>query len=434
MGSRRSSTMHEHLRDIPLEFWSVLGEMAPYLLFGFLAAGFLSVVFSAEAVERHLGGHGIWPSVKAAAFGVPLPLCSCGVLPVAASLRKHGAGRGATTAFLLSTPTTGVDSILVTFSLLGPVFAIFRPVAALFEGILGGLLVEFFDSGNGVAEPKPATCTDECCSVEGKKGNFFYRVFRYGFITLPRDIGKSLLIGLVVAGIITAFIPNDFFAGVLGTGISGMIVMMLLGIPVYVCATASVPVAVALIAKGVSPGAALVFLMTGPATNAAALAIIWHIMGRRTTFIYLATVAVSAIASGLILDYIFNLGNFTPSPGMPWMMPGFARTTFALILLAVLAAGFYKPTLKGVKALPESNIKERITLVIKGMTCSHCAQSVQQALLGAPGVGAVEIDLNSGKAVVGGNKLDIDRMRKAIEGAGFQLMSWDGPSGGKASG
>jgi len=426
--------MHEHLRDIPLEFWSVLGEMAPYLLFGFLAAGFLSVVFSAEAVERHLGGHGIWPSVKAAAFGVPLPLCSCGVLPVAASLRKHGAGRGATTAFLLSTPTTGVDSILVTFSLLGPVFAIFRPVAALFEGILGGLLVEFFDSGNGVAEPKPATCTDECCSVEGKKGNFFYRVFRYGFITLPRDIGKSLLIGLVVAGIITAFIPNDFFAGVLGTGISGMIVMMLLGIPVYVCATASVPVAVALIAKGVSPGAALVFLMTGPATNAAALAIIWHIMGRRTTFIYLATVAVSAIASGLILDYIFNLGNFTPSPGMPWMMPGFARTTFALILLAVLAAGFYKPTLKGVKALPESNIKERITLVIKGMTCSHCAQSVQQALLGAPGVGAVEIDLNSGKAVVGGNKLDIDRMRKAIEGAGFQLMSWDGPSGGKASG
>jgi copper chaperone CopZ len=157
-------------------------------------------------------------------------------------------------------------------------------------------------------------------------------------------------------------------------------------------------------------------------------------MGRRTTFIYLATVAVSAIASGLILDYIFNLGNFTPSPGMPWMMPGFARTTFALILLAVLAAGFYKPTLKGVKALPESNIKERITLVIKGMTCSHCAQSVQQALLGAPGVGAVEIDLNSGKAVVGGNKLDIDRMRKAIEGAGFQLMSWDGPSGGKASG
>ncbi len=155
--------MLEMLARIPAEFWNVLGEMAPYLLFGFLAAGFLSVYISTELIEKHLGGRGAWPSIKAAILGIPLPLCSCSVLPVAASLRKHGARRGATTAFLLSTPQTGVDSILVTYSLLGPVFAVFRPIAALIKGILGGILVEYFGSPmqpvTTSGAPVPATST-----------------------------------------------------------------------------------------------------------------------------------------------------------------------------------------------------------------------------------------------------------------------------------
>ena len=281
--------------------WETLGEMAPYLLFGFFVAGVLSVVIRPETVERHLGGRGFWSLIKASAFGVPLPLCSCGVIPVSASLRRHGASRGATTAFLLSTPQTGVDSILVTLSLLGPVFAVFRPVAALVTGIFGGALVSLTERGEEAGQPPPK-CTDECCAPQGPR-NRLAHVFRYGFVTLPRDIGKPLVVGVVLAGVITAAVPKDI-ASAVGTGIVGMAVMMVVGVPLYVCATASVPIAAALIAKGVSPGAALVFLMTGPATNAATITVIWKVMGRKTAALYLVAVVLSAFGSGALLDVL----------------------------------------------------------------------------------------------------------------------------------
>lgn len=283
-------------------FWATLTQMSPYLLFGFLVAGILSVFISPEFVERHLGGHGIWPLIKASLFGIPLPLCSCGVIPVAMGLRKHGAGKGAAIAFLLSTPQTGADSILVTYSLLGPVYAIFRPLAALITGLIGGSLVKIIDPQKATEQSEP--CNDSCCADKNKAPRLA-RVFRYGLVTLPRDIGKSMLVGLIIAAVISAAIPEDFFAPILGGGILAMIVMMFLGIPIYVCATASVPVAVALIAKGVSPGAALVFLMTGPATNAAAFTTIWASLGKRTALTYIATVAGSALTAGLLLDRFF---------------------------------------------------------------------------------------------------------------------------------
>lgn len=314
-------------------FWGTLAEMSPYLLFGFLVAGVLSVFISAEFIERHLGGSGIWPLLKASAFGVPLPLCSCGVIPVSMSLRKHGASKGACIAFLLSTPQTGADSILVTLSLLGPVYAIFRPLAALVTGLIGGGLVQLFDSQAGdISQPE---CTDACCTEKKQKPKVV-RALRHGFITLPADIGKSMLVGLVIAAIISAVVPEDFFAPLLGGGILAMVVMMALGIPVYVCATASVPVAVALLTKGVSPGAVMVFLMTGPATNAAALATIWANLGRRTAVTYIATVSGCAIAAGLLLDRIVQgIGSdiaFKPS----WMLPPVVKYVSAVVLLAVL--------------------------------------------------------------------------------------------------
>lgn len=406
-----------------IEFWDVLGEMSPYLLFGFLVAGALSALISAKVVERNLGGRGLLPAIKAALFGIPLPLCSCGVIPVAASLRRSGASRSATTSFLLSTPQTGVDSVMVTFSLLGVVFAVFRPIAALFTGIVGGALVEFFDRGNANNSEMPDKC-GAGCYIDVEPGGKIAGAMKYGFLTLPQDIGKPMIAGLALAGIISAAVPDHFFAGLLGTGILAMLVMMVVGIPMYVCATASVPLAAAFIAKGVSPGAALVFLMTGPATNAAALTTIWKVLGRRTALIYLGAVAGSSLAAGLTLDYVFLLKGAPAAIAAPWMMPGIIKNLSAVLLLALLGYGIYN---NYKTSAPEDKTKgefmETITLKIKGMSCSHCADSVSRALKGCPGVETVQVDLKGGKAVVSGEGFDLERLRESVEKSGYNIVN-----------
>lgn len=410
--------MYTIVLNIFLDFWQVFQEMAPYLLFGFFMAGLLSVCISPATVEKHLGGHGIWPVVKAALLGVPLPLCSCGVIPVAASLRRHGASRGATIAFLISTPQTGVDSILVTLSLLGPVFAIFRPVVAFISGIVGGALSVFFD----IPEKKQynsASRGDDEYSSDSENSNKLVRIFKYGFVTIPQDIAKALLVGLLIAGLITSIIPDDFFSGVLGTGIGAMLVMMACGIPMYVCATASVPIAVALIAKGVSPGAALVFLMTGPATNAATVATIWQSLGRRSAIIYLVSVAMTALASGLLLDGIIHAGVVPPMHHMGWMMPHAFNTVAAFVLLGVLGfALFYKES----RTEPSRSIDEdmtSLTLAVSGMTCDHCAHNVRTALLSCTGVSAVMVKRESGIAIVYGKQINRTALLKAVQASGY---------------
>ena len=327
-----------------LDFWRTLAEMAPYLLFGFLIAGLLSVWISPAAVERHLGGRGFWSIFKASLFGVPLPLCSCGVIPVAMSLHKHGASKGATASFLLSTPQTGVDSILVTYSLMGPVLAIFRPLAALVTGLFGGTLVELVEKTTPPAEAQQL-CDQDCCAVEKPKVNWFVRAMRHGFITLPTDIGGAMLLGLAAAALIAAAVPDDFFASYLsaGGGIVAMLVMMAVGIPVYVCSTASVPVAVAMMAKGLSPGAAMVFLMTGPATNAAGLATLWAVLGKRSAIAYLASIVICSLTFGLILDRFIFVGGFDPAEHCHTaMLPAWFEGLSAILLLAILGVGVYR--------------------------------------------------------------------------------------------
>jgi len=325
--------------------WSTLTEMAPYLLFGFAAAGLLSMFLSREYVESHLGGRGSMSVLKSALLGVPLPLCSCSVLPVAASLRKHGAGRGATAAFLLSTPQTGVDSILVTYSLLGPLFAVLRPVAAFLSGVLGGWLTNALDRRNGESAEAPAACSDSCCTERRRPGKL-RRALQHGFLTLPADIARPMIVGIALAGLIGALVPDNYFAGWGASGIAAMLVMLLLGIPLYVCATASVPIAAALIAKGVSPGAALVFLMTGPATNAASIATIWRILGRRTAMVYLGTVVVTALTSGLLLDLMAQGAGSRVVDMAHHGMPAFAGTASAVALLGVLGYALLAPLLE----------------------------------------------------------------------------------------
>ncbi len=287
------------------ESWLVLGQMAPYLLFGFLAAGVLSVCILPEFVERHLGGRGLRPVLKATLFGVPLTLCSCAVIPVVASFRRHGASRAAATSFLLSTPQTGIDSIAITYGLLGPVVAVFRPIIAFLTGLVGGVLVWWLgepeeDRQNGEAANH---CQESCCTGRGRR-NVVWRALEYGFVVLPRDIGLPVLAGVVIAGTISALVPANFVPTYLGGGIVSIAAMMLLGLPLYVCASASVPIAAGLIHAGVSPGAALAFLISGPASNAATLTTVWKLFGRRTTLLYLVAIVVSAIGGGLLLDWL----------------------------------------------------------------------------------------------------------------------------------
>jgi uncharacterized membrane protein YraQ (UPF0718 family) len=336
--------MIDFAKSIVIDFWDTAAEMSPYLLFGFFVAGILSVLISQRLVERHLGGKGIWPLVKASLFGVPLPLCSCGVIPVSMSLHKHGASKGSTISFLLSTPQTGVDSILVTLSLLGPVFAVFRPLAAFVTGIIGGTLVDIFAQSKKNDISPPPKCSDECCGSERKKHRIA-RGLKFAFITLPRDIGKPMLVGLIIAAFISALVPDGYFADKLqGREFLSMVVMMFLGIPVYVCATASVPIAAALIAKGLTPGAALVFLMTGPATNAASFITIWKILGRSTAITYLATVAGCALLSGILLNSIAVGFDFDIVHRHGWMLPTFIKYASAIVLLVVLTfAVFSRP-------------------------------------------------------------------------------------------
>jgi len=411
----------EYVLDIAVEFWSVLGQMAPYLLFGFLVAGVLSVFVSPQFVERHLGRGRFWPVVKAAAFGVPLPLCSCGVIPVSASLRRHGAGRGATTAFLLSTPQTGVDSIMVTLSLIGWVFAVFRAVFAFLSGIVGGWIVgAITDEPPGSAAARAPTCQEVCCSEEG--GGRWKRALVYGLYTLPADIGAVLLIGLGVAALISALLPETLFVEHLPPGMGQLLVLMAAGIPVYVCATASVPIAAALILKGVSPGAALAFLMTGPATNAATIATIWKTMGRRTATAYLLTVAGSAVAGGLLLDAIAAPAAIRHAAAHGWMLPPWVGHVAAVVLLVVLIAGVIGPHLRRGQAAA-AGAANAIRLTVEGMTCSHCAASVQKALAEVPNVKAATVDLAAKQARVVPKGLGPDpaALVQAVEELGYKV-------------
>lgn len=411
------------------ESWLVLGQMAPYLLFGFFVAGLLSIVISPEWIERHLGGKGLVPIVKSALFGVPLPLCSCGVIPVTASLRRHGAGRGATTAFLLSTPQTGVDSLLATYALLGPVYAIFRPLAAFATGVLGGTLVSVFDRERpGAADDasKPADTAE--CHTGDKREHTIIRILRYGFITLPGDISKELLVGIAIAGVISALVTENVLAGYLGGGLFAMLVMMAFGIPIYVCSTASIPIAMGFMHLGASPGAALVFLITGPATNAAAITVVWRLIGRRSAIIYLATVAIGALAAGFLLDYVFvrfALPNPLEAGHAHGESPGWLSHLAAVVLLAVIVTALFRKRdgdhAEGLSDTADTaNAEATLTLRVKGMTCSHCTNTVARALRESPGVTSASVNLSSGQATVTGSLLDPGALIETLEALNYE--------------
>lgn len=397
---------------------TILNQMSPYILLGFLFAGIIYAFVPRTAMARHLSGTGWKPVVKAAAIGVPLPLCSCGVLPTAISMRRNGASNAASTSFLLATPQTGVDSIAATWSLLGPAFAVIRPVAAFLTAIFGGLLV----GRNERKSPTVSNMPQVSCDTTDKPPHGVDRIIaalRYGFVDLVASIGRWLVIGLIVAAVITAWIPDGYF-GMLGSNpLVAMLLVLILAIPMYICATGSIPIALSLILKGLSPGAAFVMLMAGPAVNVASFALIKKEMGRSTTLCYLASVILGAISFGLLIDYVlpthwFDIGTRTMTASCHAHSISIFDTACSAVLVALLIFAAVRPHFTNKTKTTTMTQK----YIIKGMNCTHCRDSVTKAIAAVPGVTEVTVSLSEGTAQVAGTA-DRDAVIKAVHDAGF---------------
>jgi Predicted permeases len=356
-----------------LECWSVLREAAPFVILGFFVAGLIKALLPDAWMHRHLGGRGPVSVFKAALMGVPLPLCSCGVLPAALGMRRKGAGPGATTAFMISTPETGVDSLAVTYAMIDPLMTAFRPVAAFVTataaGLAANLLPERFIPAPAQA-PAPScgcACGGACAapdmSVSGMPapgslapgahqaakpalGLRLRQGLGEAFGEMLADVGGWLLAGVLLAGAISSFAPEGLFARIPGGELGSMLAMLLLGVPLYVCASSSTPIAASLLLKGLSPGAALVFLLSGPATNATTLTVMARSFGTALTGIYVAAIAVCSLAFGLLANRVYAaLGyNIHAVLGQvdealpPWLEAASAVLLLALILRAFAAA------------------------------------------------------------------------------------------------
>ena len=424
------------LHQFLLEIIRLLGEMAPYLTLGFVLAGLLHAFVPKQAVVRHLGKESVGSAIKATMIGVPMPLCSCGVIPTGIGLLKRGASRAATVSFLISTPQTGVDSIAVTYGFFGWTFAIFRPVAAFLSGILGGIAVLFVKPHDETENHwlkyhvKSEDALEQAGGVRGF-GKKLISGMRFAFIELLGDIAFWLVIGLALAALISMIIPEGFFSENLPLGWPQMLVMMAFGIPLYVCSTASVPIAAVLMTKGISAGAAFVFLVTGPATNAATMLIIGRVMGWRVLGVYLSSIILLALGFGFGLDWLTGATGIQINPMMqhdhglnPILTWGTAGLLTFFIVLHFMRKMERRLASKSVVMTGEP----AMDLKIEGMHCSHCVQTVTDALKNAPGVTFVEVFLDSGSAHVQGDHLDRNVLSYAIEEVGYKVQPDKAPS------
>ncbi|MEE1121449.1 MAG: SO_0444 family Cu/Zn efflux transporter [Prevotella sp.] len=283
----------------------LINEMSPYLLLGFFLAGIMHAFIPGRYYTNYLARPTLRSVVNAALIGIPLPLCSCGVIPTAMSLRKEGASKGSVAAFLISTPQTGVDSIIATGSLMGWPFAIMRPLAAFIMAIAGGAIVNATDNSSDAMHASSTAC--QHAHTHKTFWQKMIEALRYAFIDMMEDIGKWLVAGLIVAGLITVFIPDSFFVVFQGNTWASMLLVMCLSLPMYLCATGSIPIAVALMMKGLTPGAALLLLIAGPACNLASMLVVRKVMGTRTLLAYIGSIVIGAIFFGWLTDYLhFN--------------------------------------------------------------------------------------------------------------------------------
>ena len=316
-------------------------DMGFYMMIGLLLVTVVDIFLKKEAVSKHLGQDGIMSVVKASILGVPLPLCSCGVIPAGMFMKEKGASDGAAVSFLVSTPQTGVDSIAATYGMMGITFAWFRPVAAFISGIFTGMLVKIFSKEKTDEIVDDDHC--ECCSVKTTPEpesipRRAWKSLSYTFGEFLSDISIHFVAGVLVAALIMILVPDDFLVELgLGKGIVTMLVMIVIGLPMYICSTSSIPIALSLLAKGISPGAAFVFLFMGPFSNIASLVVLSKKLGRRTMVIYLAGAIISALAFGFLLDF---LAPMLPFPDFSSVVEYMDEGTLGIVKMTV-AAVFY---------------------------------------------------------------------------------------------
>ncbi|MCK5816545.1 MAG: permease [Candidatus Marinimicrobia bacterium] len=417
----------QFIKDYIFEIYHLVLEMAPYLLLGFLIAGILKYSFKPGSLKYHMGKANLRSVINASLLGVPMPLCSCGVIPTGIGLYRNGASKGAAQSFLISTPQTGVDSIMITYSLLGLPFAIIRPIAAFLTGIAGGVIT------NKVEGEKPHEYANGTVEEEMPKGwRKIPAILKYAFIDFMADIAKWLAIGILIAGLISVLLPDDFFLNYLSNPYLSMVVMLVASIPLYVCATSSVPIAAALILKGLSPGAALVFLMAGPATNAATISVIGNTLGKKSLIVYLSTIIIGSFAGGVILDQFMPASWFMGIMSMGHdhhMLPEWLMIASAIILTILIIYTLINKMVKKIKGnneqcdsceVPHMIEKTNYLVHIEGMTCQHCVMSVKKGLSSLDGVTEVIVNLEMKTVRVTG-KVNKDKIKDTINELGYTV-------------
>jgi uncharacterized membrane protein YraQ (UPF0718 family)/copper chaperone CopZ len=405
------------LYQFSLGIWDMFLEMSPYLLLGFAFAGILHVLIPKELVTKQIGKKNIWSILKATLLGVPLPLCSCGVIPTGVSFYKNGASKGATNAFLISTPQTGVDSILITSSLMNWPWAIMRPIVALITGVFGGLLTDKMDITTNSIE------IDDCsdCNVNPKR-HWLIEIIDYAFFEFLPDISRQLIVGILIAVAITIFTPPSVFSEYLTNPFLNMLLILVASIPLYVCATGSVPIASSLLLLGVSPGAVLVFLMAGPATNAATISVLWKSLGKKATLAYLISIIGGALFFGVLIDYILPTTWFTITETVSTHIHGESTSWIAISSAILLMSLILIVEIK--KQLPKTHIKmeNSKTYTVNGMTCNHCKNSVETNLVKANTIDEAIVDLEAKSVTVKGSATS-DEVKAIVDGLGFEFKS-----------
>ena len=401
------------MKNYLLSLLNVVCEMAPYLLLGFLIAGILHVFVPGGFYRKYLSRNNRWAVLWAALLGIPLPLCSCGVIPTAIGLRNEKASKGAVASFLIATPQTGIDSILATFSLLGLGFAVIRPVAALITGVCGGLLVNRL-----VNDEDDVPGVSSSCQVEN--GSRIWQVMRYAFFEMMQNIGGRLVIGLLLAALIQVAVPDEFFLHFGSQPLLQMLVILVVAVPMYICSTGSIPVAAALMMKGLSPGAALVMLMAGPAVNLASILVVRKSLGRRFTWIYLLVIVSFSILFGLLVNAVGidvkQIAGAEACCTAEAVIPGTFKLICAVVLTILI---IYALTMKLFERFSHKTADpDSAVYSVEGMHCSHCEAAVCRALEDIPGVEKACANASRKTLTVKGNAREED-IKAAVEKAGY---------------
>ncbi len=398
-----------------IEVWRILVELSPPLLIGLLLAGLLHVTLPAGLIYRALSQPGFTSTLKAVMTGVPLPLCSCGVVPTALSLRRQGASNGATTGFLISTPSTGVDSILVSAAFLGWPFAIFKVFAAFVTGLIGGLIADKVAPEGMSRDAASATHKEQTRHTGGR----LPEMIRYAVIDLYGMIDRWVISGILIAAALTVALPDNFFHDTQwAQGPAGMLLMLAVAIPLYVCTTGSIPVAAAFIAAGMPTGTVLVFLMAGPATNIATIGAVYRTLGGRLLTVYIGTVIVMSIGFGLTFDFILPDAPVKPAHQHPTSGPGIIS---ALLLIAITIYLVIRRHRHKQLSRQHGETDMELILKVQGMSCQHCVASVKESLERVAGVDTATPDLDTGNVMIKGDNPDREQLAAAIREAGYQI-------------